>query len=207
MGETEVASRYLRSAVEQHRRVGVLCGQALSFQRLAQAALAEGDVGQANAALSSALMAARGSPVGTRHLLDRVHGTAIRAAPDPVAALAAVDEATRAIRGPFETCPPCSVNLTVPAAIACADAGDLARATTYLSRSEQIAGAFYPRGGWQAALDEVRGHVALAHGEVETAGRLLTAAMDAFDQLGQRLDAARCRRQLEATPAGSAGKV
>ncbi|MDQ3979458.1 MAG: AAA family ATPase, partial [Actinomycetota bacterium] len=207
MGETEAATRYLRSAVEQHRRVGVLCGEALSLQRLAQAALAEGDVEQAHEALSSALMAARGSPVGTRHLLDRIHGTAIRAAPDPVASVAAVDEAARAIRGPFETCPPCSVNLTVPAAIACADAGDLDRATAYLTHSEQIAGAFYPRGGWQAALDEVRSHVALARGEVETAGRLLTAAMNAFDQLGQRLDAARCRRQLEAITAGSAGKV
>ena len=202
MGETEPASRYLRSAVEQHRRMGVLCGEALSLQRLAQALLAEGNFVEAQAALSGALIAARGSPVGTRHLLDRVHGTTIRAAPDPVAALAAVDEAAPAVRGPFETCPPCSINLTVPAAIACADAGDLDRATTYLRGSEQIAAAFYPHGGWQAALDEARAHVALAEGEVAPAGRLLTAAFDAFEQLGQRLDADRCRRDLDAMAAG-----
>lgn len=205
MGDTATAVRHLRSAVEQHRRVGVLCGEALSLQRLAQAALAEGDEDEANAALSGALMAARGSPVGTRHLLDRIHGTAIRAASDPTAALAAVDEASRAVRGPFETCPPCSVNLTVPAAIACADAGDLTRATAYLAASEQIAGFFYPRGGWQASLDEVRGHVALAKGDVGGAARLLTAAVSAFDQLGQCLDAARCRDQLKALT--TAGKV
>jgi DNA-binding SARP family transcriptional activator/ATP/maltotriose-dependent transcriptional regulator MalT len=205
MGETQAATRYLRSAVEQHRRVGVLCGEALSLQRLAQAALAEGDVAEAQAALSGALIAARGSPVGTRHLLDRVHGTAIRSAPDHLAALAAVDEAAGAIRGPFETCPPCSINLTVPAAIACADAGDLARATAYLSSSEQIAAAFYPRGGWQAALDEARAHVALAKGDVAASGRMLTAALDAFEQLGQLLDAVRCRLGLDAM--ASAGKV
>lgn len=206
MGETDAATRLLRSAVEQHRRVGVLCGEALSLQRLAQAGFAKGNVKQANAALTSALIAARGSPVGTRHLLDRIHGTAIRAAPDSDAALAAVEEATHAIRGPFETCPPCAVNLTVPAAIACADAGELATATTYLTHSEQIVGAFYPRGGWQAALEEVRAHVELARGDIDAAGRTLTAALDAFEQLGQRLDADRCRCQLEAMT-GSAGKV
>lgn len=205
MGDTGTAVRHLRSAVEQHRRVGVLCGEALSLQRLAQAALAEGEREEADAALSGALMAARRSPVGARHLLDRVYGTAIRAASDPAAALAAVDEASRAVRGPFETCPPCSVNLTVPAAIACASAGDVARATAYLAGSEKIAGFFYPTGGWQAALDEVRGHLALANNDAEGAVRLLTAAVSSFEQLGQGLDGTRCRHQLETLTI--AGKV
>ena len=120
MGETDVAIAHLRSAVEQHRRVGVLCGEALSLQRLAQALHAEGRMVEVQAALSGALTAARASPVGTRHLLDRVHGTAIRTAADPLAAVTAVDEAAHAVRGPFETCPPCSINLSVPAAMACA---------------------------------------------------------------------------------------
>jgi DNA-binding SARP family transcriptional activator len=211
IGDIEAATGLLRAAVEQHRRVGVLCGVGLSLQRLAQAHLAGGALEQAQAALAGALTAARGSPVGTRHLLDRVHGTAIRAATDPAAARMAVDEARRGIRGPFETCPPCSVNLTVPAAIACADAGDLAGAAAYLARSEEIVAAYYPRGGWHPALDEVRGHLARAGGDVEAAGRLLRAAGDAFEQLGQRLDAARCRRHQHALAtagaAGAAGKV
>jgi DNA-binding SARP family transcriptional activator/tetratricopeptide (TPR) repeat protein len=202
-GDVDAAVLHLGSAAEQHRRVGVLCGEALSLQRLAEALLARGDVAEAHAALSAALVAARISPLGRRHLLDRIHGTAVRAAPDPGSALAAVDEAASAVRGPLETCPPCSVNLTVPAAIACAEAGDLARATAYLTHSEHVVAAFYPQGGWQAALEEARAHVALAGGEVERAGLLLTAAADAFGQLGQRLDADRCRQRFEAlAPAG-----
>ncbi|HVE45502.1 MAG TPA: AAA family ATPase [Acidimicrobiales bacterium] len=208
MGDTGAATAHLRSAVEQHRRVGILCGEALSLQRLAQARVAEGDAEEARTALSAALLAARSSPVGTRHLLDRVHGTLIRSASDPAAAITAVDEAARAVRGPFETCPPCSINLTVPAAIACAGAGDLPRATAYLGGAEQVAAAFYPHGGWQAALDEVRAHVELAKGDVEGAVRLLRAAVEAFEQFGQRLDEVRCRQQLDAiTAAEVAGKV
>jgi tetratricopeptide (TPR) repeat protein len=207
MGDAETAARHLRSAAEQHRRVGVLCGEALSLQRLAQAALAQGRAGEARAALTAALVAARGSPVGTRHLLDRIHGTAIRAAEDPAAALILVDEAAHAVRGPYESCPPCSINLTLPAAIACADAGDLERAGDYLAGSEQIVAAFYPRGGWPAALDEARSHVAGARGDREAAERLLAAAGDAFEQFGQRLDADRCRRDLQLLAAAGAGKV
>ncbi len=143
--------------------------------------------------------------IGARHLLDRIHGTAVAAASDPRAALAAIDEAARAVRGPFETCAPCSITFTVPAAIACAEAGDLSRAGVYLAHSEQIAGAFFPQGGWQAALDEARGRVALAAGDVEAGVRLITAGRDAFERLGQHLDAVRCRDRLEAVI--STGKV
>ena len=205
MGDTEAAANHLGSAVEQHRRVGVLCGEALSLQRLAQARFANGDVTGAHSALADALHAARGSFIGARHLLDRIHGTAVAAASDPAAAMAAVDEAERGIRGPFETCPPCSLNFTVPAAIACADGGDVARAKEYLARSEQVAGAFFPQSGWQAGLDEIRGHIALANGDVEAGGRLLSAAQDGFERFGQRLDATRCRDRLEAV--AGAGKV
>ena len=196
-GDPAAAASHLRVAAEQHRIVGVLCGEALSLQRLADAALAVGDDHEARAALSAALIAARGSPVATRHLLDRIHGTAIRTAGDPAADLEAVDGAARAVRGPAESCPPCSVNFTVPAAIACADAGEVERAAGYLSGAERVAGAFYPRGGWQAALDEARAHLALARGDAADAARLLATAAAAFERLGQGLDAARCRLGLE----------
>lgn len=205
MGDTEAAASHLASAVGQHRRVGVLCGEALSLQRLAQAQFANGDPAGAHSCLADALHAARGSFIGARHLLDRIHGTAVAAASDPAVAMAAVDEAQQGIRGPFETCPPCSLTFTVPAAIACADGGDIARAKEYLARSEQVAGAFFPRSGWQAGLDEIRAHIALANGDVETGGRLLSAARDGFERFGQRLDASRCRDRLEAVV--SAGKV
>ncbi len=207
MGDTEAAAVHLRSAVGQHRRVGVLCGEALSLQRLAQALAVEGHTAEAEAALTRALVAARGSPVGTRHLLDRIHGTAVRWAQGPEEAILAVDEGARAVRGPYETCPPCSINFTVPASAACAAAGDLDRATAYLAASEGIVAAFYPQGGWPAALDEARAHMARATGDDDAAGRLLAAAASAFERLGQRLDADRCRRELDAVPAFPAGKV
>src|SRR5262249_39246161 len=40
MGDTAKAVSILRSAGEQHRRVGMLCGESLSLQRLAEAHLA-----------------------------------------------------------------------------------------------------------------------------------------------------------------------
>ena len=76
--------------------------------------------------LDDALALARESDIGF-HLLDRIYGTLITAAPDPVSALAALDEAEVGVRGPLETCPGCRITLTVPAAIAAARVGDLDR--------------------------------------------------------------------------------
>ena len=201
-GELLPATRHLRSAVAQHRTVGILCGEALTLQRLAEALLAAGDDDGARSVLNEAFVAARGSPVATRHLLDRIHGTAIRAARDTSAAVDAVAEADRDLRGPLETCPPCSVNLSIPAAIACATAGDVERATGYLARSEHVIGAFYPSGGWRAALDEARAAVGRASGDSAGAARLLRQAAEGFERWGQRLDADRCRDALAELPAG-----
>jgi DNA-binding SARP family transcriptional activator/tetratricopeptide (TPR) repeat protein len=203
-GDLPLATEHLRAAVARHRTVGILCGEALTLQRLAEALLAAGDEDGARSALDEAFVAARGSPVATRHLLDRIHGTAIRAARDTRAALDAVEEADRNLRGPLETCPPCSVNLSIPAAIACAAAGDVERAAGYLARSEHVIGAFYPRGGWRAALDEARAAVARSKGDAAGATRLLQQAAEGFERWGQRLDADRCRHDSREL---SAGKV
>ena len=205
MGDTVTAREHLGAAVALHRTVGILCGEALSLQRLAEAQLAEGDGHVARGSLNEAFVVARGSPVAAHHLLDRIHGTAIRAAPDSSAAVAAVEEAAQSVRGPLETCPPCSVNLTIPATIACAEAGDRERAMRHLAMAEAVVGAFFPRGGWSAALDEARAAVALSSGDVAGAARLLKKATDGFDHWGQRLDAERCRRRSAALPA--TGKV
>jgi DNA-binding SARP family transcriptional activator/tetratricopeptide (TPR) repeat protein len=202
MGEIEPAVEHLRSAAAQHRRVGVLCGEALSLQRLAQALLARGDENEARAVLDEALVAARGSPVAARHLLDRIYGTVVRAAPDPASAVVAVDEAQQAVRGPLESCPPCSVNLSIPCTIACAAAGRLDQAEGLLARSEAVIGAFYPQGGWQAALDEARSAVARGRGDERAAASLLRHAIEGFDRWGQRLDADRCRASAELLAAG-----
>ena len=203
-GDLPVATEHLRTAVARHRTVGILCGEALTLQRLAEALLATGDEDRARSTLDEAFVAARGSPVATRHLLDRIHGTAIRAARDARSAVDAVEEAHRDLRGPLETCPPCSVNLSIPAAIACAAAGDVERAAGYLARSQHVIAAFYPRGGWRAALDEAKAAVARSTGDEAGAARLLQQAAEGFERWGQRLDADRCRRGVSEL---SAGKV
>jgi hypothetical protein len=87
--------------------------------------LAQGDRAEAQQLLRRALPLARWSATAL-HLLQRVYGTMIRAAPDVETARAVVDQAMSTV-GQEDACPFCSIMLAVPAAIACADAGDLAR--------------------------------------------------------------------------------
>ena len=70
------------------------------------------------------------------HLLQRVYGTMIEAAPDPVAARAVVDRA-EATLGDDDRCSFCAVMLAVPAAIACADVGDIDEARRHLAVAEE----------------------------------------------------------------------
>ena len=153
--------------------------------------------GSRDALLDEALAVARESDIGF-HLLDRIYGTKITAAPDPATALAALDEAEAAVRGPLETCPGCRITLTVPAAIAAARAGDLDRARRHAEHGQMLAGVVMRLPGWDAAMEEVRGHLALADGDAVRAATRFGAAADGFRRVGQPLDAARC-----ATLAGS----
>ncbi len=191
-GDRETAVPALRAAVDLHRGSGMRCGEALSLQRLAEAALLHGSPAECERLLGAALQAARASEYSTRHLLDRIHGTAIRASQPGAQALAAVDEAVSGARGPMESCPPCSVTLSVPAAIACATAGEAERARAWLQSAETIVDIFWREASWTAALDEARGHVAAAEGDVDAANTAWGCAASAFAAWGQPLDAERC---------------
>ena len=46
--------------------------------------------------------------------------------------------------------------------------------------------------GWDAAIEEVKGHLALATGDALAASARFRAAADGFGRTGQLLDAARC---------------
>ena len=89
--------------------------------------------------LRQALPLARWSVVG-KHLLQRIYGTMILAAADPAEARAIVDQA-EATLGRSDACPFCDIMLAVPAAIACADAGDLAAAERHLAVAAASASA------------------------------------------------------------------
>jgi hypothetical protein len=105
-----------------------------------------------------------------------------------------------AVIGFADQCAFCSVMLAIPAAMACADVGDIKDAERHLQVAEKSA-AMWEGTAWQAALLEARAHLSFAQGREQDSSRLLSQAAGLFEESSQPLDAARCR----ATRLGSAG--
>jgi tetratricopeptide (TPR) repeat protein len=193
MGDLPRAETELREAVDLHRDVDAAAGEAHSLQRLAEVRLAQGDPDEAETLLHRALPLARWSVI-SMHLLQRVYGTLITAAPDRVAARAMVDRAMET-RGENDSCLFCDVMLEVPATIACADAGDLPEARRHLAAAE-VSAARWEGSAWSAAVAEARAHVARASHDEVGFERSLRQAARLFNAAGQPLDATRCERSL-----------
>ncbi|OHV31237.1 SARP family transcriptional regulator [Pseudofrankia sp. EUN1h] len=198
-GDLERAERRLAEAVDLHRHIGATSGEAHSLQRLAEARLARGDAAGANRLLLRALPLARWSPIAA-HLLHRIHGTLIAAAPDTAAAEVALTRVEETL-GVEDGCLFCSVTSAVPATIASARSGDLARAHRHLAVARSSA-ALWDGTAWQAATQEAEAYVARLEGDTERAGALFVAAGRLFDYVGHPLDAARCYGALTAAEAG-----
>lgn len=191
MGDLDRAEQELAEAADLHRDVDAPAGEAHALQRLAEVRLARGDRSTAERLLQQALPPARWSAV-SMHLLQRIYGTMIRAAPDPETACAIVERA-EATLAETDRCAFCDVMLAVPAAIACADAGDLAEAERYLEVAATTA-ARWEGTAWQAAVLEARAHLALATGARAEAEHSIEEARRLFHAAGQPLDAERCAR-------------
>jgi tetratricopeptide (TPR) repeat protein len=188
--DLDLAERELRDSVDLHREIGAPAGEAHSLQRLAEVLLARGDAGGANRLLNRALPLARWSNLAM-HLLHRIFGTMIAAADGAHSARAIVDQA-RATLSTTDTCFFCEVMLAVPAAIACADVGDVDDARMYIADAERSADLWQGT-AWQAAILEARAHLARAEADEPHAQRLLADAAAIFEEAGQPRDAARCR--------------
>ena len=192
-GLIDEAEADLREGARLHRAIGGAVGEAHALQRLAEVAHHREQPLDAARLLDEALELARVTDIGF-HLLDRIYGTRIiLAGRDPDAALAAVDEAEDAVQGQLETCPGCRITFAVPAAIACARAGALDRAARYEEATEWLAHVVMRLPAWDAAHEEVRGHVHLAAGDAELARAQFALAAAGFTSAGHPLDADRCR--------------
>ena len=199
MGDLDRAERELQEALDLHRDSAAPAGEAHSLQRLAEVRLAQGDRPEATRLLQQALPLARWSVV-SMHLLQRIYGQLVTAAPDPVTARAMVDRGV-ATMGATDSCPYCDVMFAVPAAIACAAVGDIADAHRHLATAMTCAQR-WEGSAWQAAVLEANAHVVRAEGDPAGAEQLLTQAAALFEAAGQPLDALRCRQssRLEPTP-------
>ena len=120
VGRPRPRSCELQQSIELHHDIAATSGEAAALQRLAEVHLARGDNDEANRLLNQALPLARWSAIAL-HLLQRIFGTMILAAPDPASARAVVDRA-EATLGTEDACPFCDIMLAIPAAIACSRA-------------------------------------------------------------------------------------
>ena len=188
-GDLVLAEAELTEAAELHHDIGSTAGEAHSLQRLAEVRLAQDDREEAMRLLHRALPLARWSSIAL-HLIQRVYGTMIRAAEDVESARAVVDRATATL-GQEDNCTFCAIMLAVPAAAACADAGDLDEARRHLAVAERSA-ALWKGTAWQAAITEARAHLDRAEGDLDAARHRLREAAELFAAAGQPLDADRC---------------
>ena len=193
-GDLDTARARLTEALELHLALGADTGTAHALQRLAEVELAVGDRAGRGAAAAAARWCWRDGRRWPGHLLQRIYGTLIAAAPDTESALVAVDEAVAAMDEPF-SCIFCQVMIAVPAAVACIEGRRLEEARDWLAQAERSAAAWQGT-AWQGAVTEARGHLARAEGDERTAARLLTSAAGMFTLAGQPLDAQRCWEAL-----------
>lgn len=191
-GHFDDAREGFESGLALHRETGGTTGEAHALSRLADLIHVTGDLPDAKAVAQDALERARVSDIGF-HLLDRIYGSRIRMSIGTDDALAAVDESEDAIRGPLETCPGCRIHRSVPAAIACAQAGDLERAHEYAEAVDYDVNVVMRLPAWYAAFDEVLANVALAEGDRDRALDLFASAADKYAAAGHPFDEARCR--------------
>jgi tetratricopeptide (TPR) repeat protein len=192
-GELETARGELEHAVRVSREVGAMSGEALARARLGEALSALGDRTGARAQLAEALELSQASPL-SHHLLFLVHAPLVRVEDDNEAAVAVVDRA-ELLLGDAGSCNFCPLAYFLAAAAACARAGDVARAESFLERAEHAADMWLTR-AWSPGLCEARGEILRARDQGAEAAIAFRRALEGYSAAGQELNAARVRAAI-----------
>lgn len=192
-GELDEATGWLDAAIELGALAASNSAQVLALVRLAEIEGYRGRDRAAQRAIARARPLAAVSPLAP-HLIIRVHAARLAVVESNSAIEEALDAAEADLR-PGDVCGPCSIGFRVKAVLACARAGELARARHCLALAEALAG-MWQGGPWRAATWEARAVLRIAEGDRETAVGLLHEARDLFAQTGRRLDALRCERAV-----------
>jgi DNA-binding SARP family transcriptional activator/tetratricopeptide (TPR) repeat protein len=193
-GLIDEAVAKLHEAVRVSREISAVSAEALARLRLGEAARARGDRAQGDTLLADGLVLSRWSPLSA-HLVPLGYAAVLRASDDPELGRQRLEDAGAYLRAQELVCAYCGMAFRVAAAIAAARARQLDEAAAFLQTAEATVG-LWQGGPWLAALDEARGELALASGDVAEAEVLLHAAADAFGRDGRRFDSGRVAARL-----------
>lgn len=193
--ELEDAEDKLSEATRLSRELGAVAGEALATARLGEATRARGDRERGEALIADALVISRWSPMSS-HLQPLAYSALLRGTVDPGLAQERLDESAAHIRDE-RGCAYCGHAYSVASALAAARAGQPERADEALAAAEATS-ALWEGGPWEAALDEVRGEIALARGDSAEALERLRSASSAFAERGWPNEASRVDARLHA---------
>ena len=192
-GDLELAAAELTEASDLHRDLGSAAGEAHSLQRLAEVRVAEGDGAAAMRLLQQALPLARASMIA-KHLLQRIFGTMILAASDPLEARAIVDRAESTL-GWDDAC-----HVLLDHAVGARRRSPAhepvisEHARRHLAIAEAVGACCGRARRGRRAWPRRRPRSRRPSGDLATARQRMQSAAEQFERAGQPLDAERCRR-------------
>lgn len=190
-GEVTTAAETLTMAVELAQASDCSSATSIALERLAEAEVARGNQDRARPLLKRALQTIQNSSIPS-HLLVRILGVEVTAAPNLIESLKAARDAEQVLADSSRVCEPCSMNFRLEAARVFARAGDLPRARRQIEEAERIT-SLWQGGPWKAAVWEARAELRRAEGEPAQAKALFLEAAGAFAQVRRPIDELRCR--------------
>jgi ATP/maltotriose-dependent transcriptional regulator MalT len=192
IGRWSLAEEQLRRAVDLYRQVGSASGESLSLQRLGVLLTALGQLDEASELLSQGLVTAERAAMRA-HCLTRLHASMLRnrlSANDEDGVRASLAEGLEAARR-HGHCVTCNALLLPEAVRAEIVLGELDAADAHASELEKTADEFQSR-AWTAMACHARARVLHAQGKHDEALAVAVKAREAYTQIEQSYDAARC---------------